>query len=157
MASVLDAVMESTKLLTPASTEAPSMGDKNTKEFVEAAMAQVETEAEPSAIAEAGPAEIVEKNTKSRPSDVAKVPLPLEKEKATEGSESPVPGASTEELEFIVRNASGKNYQKSKLPKRNIMPRICNTLEDPWCMVGMMKMTSFIVYLTIKRFMSVGR
>jgi hypothetical protein len=39
MASVLDAVMESTKILTPASTEAPSMGDKNTKEFVEAAMA----------------------------------------------------------------------------------------------------------------------
>jgi hypothetical protein len=35
----LDAVMESTKILTPASTEAPSMGDKNTKEFVEAAMA----------------------------------------------------------------------------------------------------------------------
>jgi hypothetical protein len=30
MASVLDAVMESTKVLTPASTEVPSMGEKNT-------------------------------------------------------------------------------------------------------------------------------
>ena len=38
MASVLDAVMESTKLLTPASTEAPSMGDKNSKESSEATM-----------------------------------------------------------------------------------------------------------------------
>jgi hypothetical protein len=38
MASVLDAVMESTKLLTPASTEAPSMGDKNSKESTEASM-----------------------------------------------------------------------------------------------------------------------
>ena len=38
MASVPDAVMESTKLLTPASTEAPSMGDKNSKESTEASM-----------------------------------------------------------------------------------------------------------------------
>jgi hypothetical protein len=72
MASVLDAVMESTKVLTPASAKAPSMGDKNTKESSEAAMTQVETEAGPSAPAEAGPAEIVEKGTESRPSDASK-------------------------------------------------------------------------------------
>jgi hypothetical protein len=72
MASVLDAVMESTKVLTPASAKAPSMGDKNTKESSEAAMTQVETEARPSAPAEAGPAKIVEKGTESRPSDASK-------------------------------------------------------------------------------------
>jgi hypothetical protein len=38
MASVLDAVMESTKVLTPASAEAPSMRDKNTKKSAEIAM-----------------------------------------------------------------------------------------------------------------------
>jgi hypothetical protein len=69
MASVLDAVMESTKALTPASTEATSMGDTNTKESAEAATTQIETETGPPAIAEAGPAEIVEKKTESRSSD----------------------------------------------------------------------------------------
>jgi hypothetical protein len=109
MASVLDVVTESTKILTPTRVEAPSMGDKNTKEYAKAAMTQVETEAGPSAIAEAGPAEIAEKKTESRSSDASKVPLPLEKEKATEGSEFPVPDAPSEDLKFIVRHAAGKN------------------------------------------------
>jgi hypothetical protein len=82
MASVLDAVMESSKALTPASAEAPSMGDKNTKESAKAVVMQVETEAVLSALAEVGPAEIVEKKTESRPSDVGKVSLLLEKERA---------------------------------------------------------------------------
>jgi hypothetical protein len=38
MVSVLDDIMESTKVLTPVSTEAPSMGDKSTKESTEVAM-----------------------------------------------------------------------------------------------------------------------
>jgi hypothetical protein len=38
MVSVLDAVMESTKVLTPVSVESPSMGDKNSKESSEATM-----------------------------------------------------------------------------------------------------------------------
>jgi hypothetical protein len=112
MASVLDVVIESTKVLTLASAEAPSMGDKNTKESVEATMAQVETEAGLSALAEAGPAEIAEKKTESRPSDAEKVPLPLEKEKATEGSKFLAPDASSEELEFIVRHAAGKKTNR---------------------------------------------
>jgi hypothetical protein len=115
MVGVLDDVMESSKALTPASTEAPSVEDKNTKKSVEAIMTQVETEVGPSALAEARPAEIVEKNTKSRPSDVAKVPLPLEKEKAIEESEFPAPEASTEELEFIVRHAAGKKQTEEQI------------------------------------------
>jgi hypothetical protein len=39
----------------------------------------------------------------------------LGKEGATEESESPAPVASTKELEFIVRHASGKNYRRNKL------------------------------------------
>jgi hypothetical protein len=38
MASVLDVVMESSKALTPASTKAPSVEDKNTKKSAEAVM-----------------------------------------------------------------------------------------------------------------------
>ena len=157
MASVLDAVMESTKALTPASTEAPSVEGENTKKSAEAGMTQVAADAGPSAPAEARPSKAIENGAESRPSDATKAPLLLEKERATEESESPAPGASTENLEFIVCHASGKKYQKSKLPKRSITPGICSTLEGPWCMVGMMKMTSFIVCLTIKRFMSAGR
>jgi hypothetical protein len=81
----------------------------------------------------------------------------LGKEGATEESEFLAPGAPVEELEFIVHHASGKKYQMSKLPKRNITLGIYSTLEGPWCLVEMMKMTSFIVCLIIKRFMSVGR
>jgi hypothetical protein len=62
MSSVLDAVMESTEVLTPASAEVPNIGEKNTKETVEAVMTQFETEVEPLAPTETGPTEVVEKN-----------------------------------------------------------------------------------------------
>ena len=48
--------MESSKALTPASVEAPSMEDKNTKKYVEAVMIQVETKVGPSVPTEAEPA-----------------------------------------------------------------------------------------------------
>jgi hypothetical protein len=112
---VLDTVMESTKALTPASAEAPSAEGENTKKSAEAGMAQVAAEAGPSAPAEARPSKAIEKGAETRPSDAAKAPLLLEKERATEESESPAPGASTEELEFIVRHASGKKLSKEQI------------------------------------------
>jgi hypothetical protein len=115
MASVLDDVMESTKVLTPASAEALSVGDKNTKKSTEIAMTQVETEVEPPAPAEARPAEIVEKNTEPIPSDAAKVSLSSKKEKVIEEPESPTPKSSTKELEFIVRHAAGKKLTEEQI------------------------------------------
>jgi hypothetical protein len=88
MASVLDVVMESTKVLTPVSTEVPSMGEKNTKETAKAVITRVEAEAGPSVPAETGPAELVEKDTEPEPSDAVKAPLPLEKEGTSNESES---------------------------------------------------------------------
>jgi hypothetical protein len=58
MASVLDTVIESTKVLTP-TTEVPSMGKKNTKESTEA---RVEAEAGLTVPVETGSAELVEKD-----------------------------------------------------------------------------------------------
>jgi hypothetical protein len=145
MASILNAVMESAKALTPSSAKAPSAENEIIKKSAETGTSQAAVEAGPSVPAEARPLKVVEGS------------LMLGKEGPTEESESPAPGASTEELEFIVRHASGKNYRRNKLPKRHIMPGIYSTLEVPWCMVGMTKMTSFIVCLTIKRFMFVGR
>jgi hypothetical protein len=72
MANVLDVVMESTKVLTPASAEVPNMGEKNTKEIAEADMSQVGIEAGPSVPTETGPMEVVEKNIEARPSDATK-------------------------------------------------------------------------------------
>jgi hypothetical protein len=114
MASVLDAVIESVKALTPAS--APDAEGEALKKPSEAIMAQTTAEARSSEAAEEG--------TEIRPSESAGAPLMLEKEGVAEEFESPAPGAPTEELEFIVRHASGKKYRRSELPKRNIMPGI---------------------------------
>jgi hypothetical protein len=104
MASVLDAVMESTRLSTPASTE-----EKNIKKATEAITTRVEAEVGPSVPAETGPVETVGKDTKQGPSDVA---LTLEKEGAPKKVKSPTPEASTEELDFIIRHASGKQLSE---------------------------------------------
>jgi hypothetical protein len=155
MASVLEAVIESVKVSTPAST--PTAEGKIVKGSAEAGTAQAAVEAGPSTPAEARPSGVTEESAEARPSEATEGPSMLRKEGATEESEFPALGAPSEELDFNVCHASGKNYQMSKLPKRSIMPGIYSTLEGPWCLVEMMKMTSFIVYLTIKRFMSVGR
>jgi hypothetical protein len=115
MACVLDVVMESTKVLTPASIEVPSMGEKNTKETVEAIVARVEAEAGPSVPAETGHAELVEKDTEQGPSDAAKAPLPLEEERTSKESKFPAAEASTEGLEFIVHHAAGKELSEEQV------------------------------------------
>jgi hypothetical protein len=63
MASVLDAVMESAKVSTPASIEVPSTSEKNIKETVEAVTARVEAKVGPSVPAEIRSTGTVEKNT----------------------------------------------------------------------------------------------
>jgi hypothetical protein len=78
MASVLDTVIESTKVLTPVSSEVPSMGEKNTKET---------TEAGPPASTEANPAGAT---------------LILEQESASETVKSPILEAPAKELDFII-------------------------------------------------------
>jgi hypothetical protein len=72
MASVLDTIMESTKVLTPVSVEVPNIGEKNTKETTEVVLTRVGTEAGPSDPAKTGPTEVVEKNIKARPSNATK-------------------------------------------------------------------------------------
>jgi hypothetical protein len=106
MASVLDVVMESTKVLTPASVEVPNISEKNTKETTEVVMTLFETEAEPLAPIETGPTEVVEKNIKAEPSDATKT---------NEESESPATEASTEGLKYIVHHATGKKLSEEQI------------------------------------------
>jgi hypothetical protein len=95
MASVLDAVLESTRAPTPASA----------KEAAEAATARVEVEAGPSVPIEKEPVEAFGQSTEQGHSDANMI---LEKEGASKKVKSPIPEASTEELDFIIRHASGK-------------------------------------------------
>jgi len=115
MANVLDVVMESTKVPTPASIEVPSMSEKNIKEAAEAVVTRVEAEAGPLVAAKIGLVELVEKDIEQGPSDAAKAPLPLEEERTSKESEFPAAEASTEGLEFIVRHAVGKKLSQEQI------------------------------------------
>jgi hypothetical protein len=95
MASVLDAVMEFVKVQTPAS--APDIEGEALKKYDEAGT----SEARPLAPAEAHPS--------------GTTPLIEEKENAPENLKSPAPEAPAEELEFIMRHASGKQLSEEQI------------------------------------------
>jgi hypothetical protein len=101
MASVLDAVLESTR----ASTPAPA------KETAEATTARAEPEAGPSVPIETEPAG-TRRNVEQGPSRVG---LVLEKEDMPKKIESPTPEAPSEELECIIRHASGKRLSEEEI------------------------------------------
>jgi hypothetical protein len=93
MASVLDAVMETTRALTPPAA----------KKVAEAATARAETDVGPSVPAKAEPT-TTERRTEQESPDIS---MAVEKDVAKK-SKSPAPEAPSENLDFIVRHASGK-------------------------------------------------
>jgi hypothetical protein len=101
MASVLDAIMESTRALTPVPT----------KKVAEAATARVEAEAWPSVPTEAEPAG-TEQRTEQESSDAG---LALEKKDMPEKVKSPTPEAPSEDLDFIIWHASGKRLSEEEI------------------------------------------
>jgi hypothetical protein len=99
MASVLDVVMETTKALTPAPT----------KKVVEAVKVQAAAEARP----------LVPIETKAvAPEDKAEQQTPdtgmAAGQDMIEKAKSPAPEAPTEDVDYIIRHASGKKYPKKK-------------------------------------------
>jgi hypothetical protein len=101
MASVLDAVLESIRVSTPVPA----------RETVEAAAVRVETEAGPSMPTEAEPAGI-EQRTEQGSSDAG---FSLEKKDMPEKVKSPIPEAPSEDLDFIIRHASGKRLFEEEI------------------------------------------
>jgi hypothetical protein len=101
MASVLDAVLESTR----ASTPAPA------RETVEAAIARAEPEAGPSVPIGTEPAR-TRWSDEQGPSDIG---LVLENEDTPKKIESPTPKAPSEGLDFIIRHASGKRLSEEEI------------------------------------------
>jgi hypothetical protein len=95
MASVLDAIIETTKALTPAST----------KKTVDAAKNQVEAEAGPSTPIKPK-TDVPEDKVGQQSSDTGKT---------TEKAKSPVPKALAEDTDYIVRHASGKKLSEEEI------------------------------------------
>jgi hypothetical protein len=101
MASVLDNVLESVRAPTPASA----------KEAAEVTTTRVEVKAGPSVPIETEPVE-PRQNIEQGHLDAA---LVLEEEDAPKKVESPTPEESTEELDFIIRHASGKKLSEEEI------------------------------------------
>jgi hypothetical protein len=99
MASVLDAVMETTKALTSAPI----------KKVAEAVTAQAEAEAGPSVPIETKPAACEDKAEQQNP-DTGRAT----RRDMIEKAKSPAPEALVEDVDYIIRHASGKNYPKKK-------------------------------------------
>jgi hypothetical protein len=97
MASMLDVVVETTRALTPAPV----------KKVVEAVTAHTETEAGPSVPAETKLAATEQKAEEESPD----ISVALEKNVAKE-AKSPAPEAPSEELDYIIRHASGKRLSE---------------------------------------------
>jgi hypothetical protein len=100
MASVLDAVMETTRAPTPTPV----------KIAAEAVAARVETEAGPSAPAEAEPA-TTEQGAGEEFLDAS---VALQKNVAEE-AKSPAPEEPSEDLDYIIRHASGKRLSEEEI------------------------------------------
>jgi hypothetical protein len=99
MASVLDAVMETTRALTPTPA----------KKVAEVVAARAETKAEPSAPMEAEPVATERAEQESPNTGMA-----LEKD-ALEKAKSPIPEAPSDDFDFIIRHASGKKLSEEEI------------------------------------------
>jgi hypothetical protein len=99
MTSILDVVMESSKIQTP--TSAPDKKGEIPKKSSEVGLSLDTAEAGPSAPIKASASEAS--------------PLTLEEENATKKVKSPAPEVLTEELHFIVRHASGKQLSREQI------------------------------------------
>jgi hypothetical protein len=106
-------------------------------------MEQATSEAGPSAPAEARPLGVT--------------PVFVEKESVPEKLKSPAPKASTEELEFIVRHASGKQLSEEHIAEARQDARDLKYPQGSMVTMTLMKMTFCIVFWTIRRYLFAGR
>jgi hypothetical protein len=100
MASVLDAVVETTRALTPASV----------KKVAEAVIAHMKTKVALSMPAETKLAATEQKAEEESPD----ISIALEKNLAKE-AKSPAPEAPSEDLDYIIRHASGKRLSEEEV------------------------------------------
>jgi hypothetical protein len=143
MASVLDAIMESTRASTPAPAE----------KVAKATTACTEAKAGPSVPIDAKPAG-TEQKAEQESLDAG---LASEKEDAPEKVKSPTPEASSEDLDFIIRHASGKRLSKEEIAKAKHYARELKYPKGPWCTMAPTKMIFYTVSRTTRKYLSAGR
>jgi hypothetical protein len=132
MASVLDAVMEAIRALTPAPA----------KKVAETAMTRAETKAGPSVPTEAEPAATDQRAEQESPD----TSMALEKKDAPEKAKSPIPEAPSEDFDFIIRHALGKKLSEEEIVEAKHYTRELKYPKGPWCTMAQMKMISYIVF-----------
>jgi hypothetical protein len=142
MASVLDTVLESTRASTPASA----------RETAKAATTRADVEVGPSVPIATGLVES-RQSIEQEPSDVA---LVLEREDASKKAESPTLEASTKELDFIIRRASGKKLSKEEIAEARHYAREVKYLKGSLVDNGTDE-DDFLYYLPDKKEISVCR
>jgi hypothetical protein len=143
MASVLDAVMETTWALTPAPA----------KKIVEAAVSRAETEAGRSVPAETEPTATKERAEQESPdADIA-----LEKKDTPEKAKSPIPEAPSEDLDFIIRHVSGKRLSEEEIVEAKHYARELKYPKRDLVYNGQTKMTSYTIFQTTRKYPSAGR
>jgi hypothetical protein len=134
MASVLDAVMETTRALTPTPV----------KKVAEAATTRAETEAGPSVPVEAEPASTEQKAEQEFPD-------------TNMALENDVAEASSEDIDFIIRHASRKKLSEEEIAEAKHYARELKYPKGPWCTMAQTKMTSYTVSPTTRKFPSAGK
>jgi hypothetical protein len=149
MANILDAVLETTKALSPA--PAKKVAPTETKSQVEAETRQAEAEAaQVQAEAEAGP---------SVPTDTEPV-APEEKaaeQIAPEVIENPAPEALIENVDYIIRHASGKKLSEEEVLEARHYARKLKYPKGALVFNGVMKMISYTVSRITKKYLFAGR
>jgi hypothetical protein len=138
MACVLDAVMETTRALTPTSV----------KKIAEAATGRVETKVGPLVPTEIEFAETGQGTEQESP----EAGLALEKKDTPEKAKSPIPEALSEDLDFIIRHASGKRLSEEEIVEARHYARELKYPKGPWCTMVPTKMISYTVSQTTKKY-----
>jgi hypothetical protein len=125
LASVLDAVLKSTKMPTPVSTEAPEGKTEDSREVAVARASPIHVEVGP----------------------VGTKLVELAKESLAEKPTSPMPEASSQgDLEYIVPHASRKQLLEEQIAETQHYAKDLKYPVGPWYMKETTKMTSFTVY-----------
>ena len=139
---MLDSVMETTKALTPVPM----------KKVVEAVTAQAEAEAGPSVPIEtkpAAPEDIAEQQTSDTGMAVGR--------DMVEKAKSPAPEAPAEDVDYIIRHASGKRLSKEEILEARHYAQKLKYLKGALCSMALTKMISCSVSRTTKKYPFAGR
>jgi hypothetical protein len=149
MANVLDVVLETTKALSPAPakkvalTEAKSQAETKTRQAkAEATQVQAETKAGPLVPTETEPAAPEEKATEQT---------------APEKIEIPAPEALIENVDYIFRHALGKKLSEEETLEARHYARKLKYPNGALVLMGVMKMISYTVSHTTKKYPFAGR